>query len=49
MNGYPSVILVSLYQTLHEKCRSIKFTRKQNYWTNLKKKEMKKLRHNKSG
>ena len=49
MNGYPSVILVSLYQTLHEKSRSIKFTRKQNYWTNLKKKELKKLRHNKSG
>ena len=44
MKEYPSVIVVGLYQTLHENYGSIKQTRKENYWTNLKRKEMIKLR-----
>ena len=43
MNEYPGIIVVCLYQTLDKKYVSIKKTRKQNSWTNLKRKEMKKL------
>ena len=36
IDWYPGVAVVGLYQTLHRNYGSLKQTRMQNYWTNLK-------------